>query len=77
MQDNDLQQQRETEENELLNQVAYSHGVNADHIRELMMTEKEAATHLRRRNIYDDILKKVDAFVTENELIAQQKAVNS
>lgn len=77
MTDNDLQLQREEEENQLLNEVAASHGINPDHIRELMMTEKEAATHLRRRNIYDDILKKVDSFVTDNELKLQKATANS
>lgn len=76
MTDNDLQLQREEEENLLLDEVASAHGVNPDHIRELMMTEKEAATHLRRRNIYDDILKKVDDFVKKNE-IEQQKALTT
>ena len=76
MSDNDLQLQREEEENLLLNEVAASHGINPDHIRELMMTEKEAATHLRRRNIYDDILKKVDSFVTENERVLQKAMLN-
>lgn len=77
MSDNDLQLQREEEENQLLNEVAASHGINPDHIRELMMTEKEAATHLRRRNIYDDILKKVDLFVTDNEIKLQKATANS
>mgnify|MGYP001485197123 CR=1 FL=1 len=57
--------EKEREEFELLKQAAQKHGVNADHIRELLVTEKEHLTYLRRRNILHDIQRKVERFVEE------------
>ncbi len=61
------QLQRQEEELQILRDVAQKHGVNPDHIRELLLTEKEYVTFLKRRNIFDDILKKVERFVKEKE----------
>ncbi|NJK82935.1 MAG: DNA phosphorothioation system sulfurtransferase DndC [Saprospiraceae bacterium] len=68
MLDNRQLQEKEKEELELLREVATQHQVNADHIRTLLLTEKEYVTFLRRRNILDDIQKKIEGFVKEDEL---------
>ncbi len=65
MLDNKKQMEKEQEELSLLKKVAQKHDVKADHIRELMVTEKEYATFLKRRNILDDIQKKVEKFALE------------
>jgi DNA sulfur modification protein DndC len=65
MLDNKNEELKESEELELLTQVAKKHNVNPNHIRELMLTEKEHVTFLRRRNILDDITNKIERFVTE------------
>ncbi len=65
MLDNKKKIEKEQEELHLLNKVAQKHSVKADHIRELMVTEKEYATFLKRRNILDDIQKKVERFAME------------
>ncbi len=65
IQDFELTKKRKEEELTLLKEVAEKHGVNADHIRELLMTEKEFVSFLRRRNIYTDIQKKIERFVNE------------
>lgn len=57
--------EKEREEFDLLKKAAEKHGVNADHIRELLVTEKEHLTYLRRRNILEDIQKKIEKFVEE------------
>ena len=57
--------EREREELDLLKEVAAEHGFNPDHIRELMMTERDFAAYLRRTNIYQDIRKKVERFAKE------------
>lgn len=67
MADNDKQLQREEEEFNLLREIAEQNGVDPNHIRELLMTEKEYASFLRRSNVYSDIQKKVEFFVTSNE----------
>lgn len=65
MLDNKKQFEKEQEELSLLKKVSEKHAVKADHIRELMVTEKEYATFLKRRNILDDIQKKVEKFALE------------
>jgi len=65
MLDNKKQLEKEQEELKLLTKVSKAHKVNPNHIRELMVTEKEYATFLRRRNILDDIQKKIEKFVSE------------
>ena len=65
MQDHPLTAAREKEELDLLREVAEEHGINPDHVRELMMTEKDFVTYLRRTNILQDIQKKVARFATE------------
>ncbi len=50
MSDNNKQLQREEEEFDLLREVAELNGVDPNHIRELLQTEKEYATFLRRNN---------------------------
>ena len=65
MLDNKKQFEKEQEELSLLKKVSQKYAVKADHIRELMVTEKEYATFLKRRNILDDIQKKVEKFALE------------
>lgn len=67
MLDNKKQQEKEQEELQLLKEVAGHHKVDPNHIRELMVTEKEYVTFLKRRNILDDIQKKIERFTTEIE----------
>lgn len=69
MLDNRQLQEKEKEELELLREVAEQHQVNADHIRTLLLTEKEYLTFLRRRNILDDIHKKIEGFAKENNAL--------
>ncbi|MDI9311210.1 MAG: DNA phosphorothioation system sulfurtransferase DndC [Limnohabitans sp.] len=64
---NNKQSLKEKEELELLTEVSMQHNVNPNHIRELMVTEKEYVTFLRRKNILDDIQKKIEKFVTETK----------
>lgn len=59
------QTQKEQEELELLREVAKDYGVEANHIRELMVAEKEFMTNSGRKNIIDDIHKKVEKFAKE------------
>ena len=59
------QSDKDKEEIELLIGIADEYNVNPSHIRELMVTEKEYVTFLRRRNILDDIQKKIEKFATE------------
>ncbi|MBV6440607.1 MAG: hypothetical protein EPGJADBJ_02279 [Saprospiraceae bacterium] len=66
--ENDKRLQRDEEEQTLLREVAYEHEVNPNHIQELMLTEKEYASFLKRRNIFDDIFKKIEKFTIENSL---------
>jgi DNA sulfur modification protein DndC len=75
MTDNQKQLQREEEEYALLKEVAQENGVDPNHIRELLVTEKEYVTYLRRRNIYDDILKKVEYFVKKAEIEQKEPVV--
>lgn len=75
MAENDKQLQRDEEEFKLLRETAEHNGVDPNHIRELMITEREYASFLRRRNIYDDILKKVEFFVEQNERKQQEPAI--
>jgi len=63
--ENDKQLQRTEEEFRLLQEVAAEHDVNPEHIQELLLTEKEYASYLKRRNIFDDIFKKIEKFTTE------------
>ncbi|GAB3641751.1 DNA phosphorothioation system sulfurtransferase DndC [Spirosoma arcticum] len=72
MLDHSLGAEREREELDLLREVAAEHGFNPDHIRELMMTERDFVTFLRRRNIFDDIHKKIERFTKEE--VAKQPA---
>jgi DNA sulfur modification protein DndC len=65
MLDNKKQIQKDKEEIKLLKKISDVHGVNSNHIRELMVTEKEYVTFLRRRNVLDDIQKKIEKFATE------------
>jgi DNA sulfur modification protein DndC len=58
--------EREREELDLLKEVAAEHGFNPDHIRELMMTERDFTAFLLRRNIYTDIRKKIERFAKES-----------
>ncbi|RZK09659.1 MAG: DNA phosphorothioation system sulfurtransferase DndC [Flavobacterium sp.] len=67
MLDNKKQAEKEREELNLLKEVSKVHNVNPNHIRELMLTEKEYVTFLKRRNILDDIQKKIEKFATETE----------
>ncbi|MCU0447014.1 MAG: DNA phosphorothioation system sulfurtransferase DndC [Microscillaceae bacterium] len=71
MLDNRQLQEKEKEELELLREVAEVHQVNADHIRTLLLTEKEYVTFLRRSNVLIDIQRKIEGFVKENELNQQ------
>lgn len=64
---NKERKKQEAEEMRLLEEVAKEHGVNPDHIKTLMVTEKENAKYLRRRNIYEDIKTKIERFVIERE----------
>lgn len=66
--ENDKRLQRDEEEQTLLREVASEHEVNPNHIQELMLTEKEYASFLKRRNIFDDIFKKIEKFTIENTL---------
>ena len=63
--DHEQQSKKEQEELELLREVSEGFGVEANHIRELMTSEKEFVTFSGRRNIVDDIQKKVEKFVKE------------
>lgn len=65
MLDNRQIEEKEKEELDLLNEISKKHNVNPSHIRELIITEKEYVTYLKRRNILTDIQKKVEKFVTE------------
>jgi DNA sulfur modification protein DndC len=65
MQDNPLAAAREAEELALLREVAEEHGINPDHVRELMMTEKDLVTYLRRTNIFQDIQRRIARFAAE------------
>jgi DNA sulfur modification protein DndC len=65
MLDNKKQFEKEQEELSLLKAVSENYNVNPNHIRELMITEKEYVTFLKRRNILDDIHKKIEKFATE------------
>lgn len=67
MLDNKKQVKKDKEEVSLLKKISDKHGVNSNHIRELMVTEKEYVTFLRRRNILDDIQRKIEKFATEVE----------
>lgn len=67
MLDNSSEETKENEELALLSEVAKKHGINPNHIRELMLTEKEHVTFLRRRNILDDITNKIERFASENK----------
>jgi DNA sulfur modification protein DndC len=62
---NSLQKTREEEELELLREVSKEHQVNPDHIRALMVMERDHAAFLRRKNILDDMQKKIEKFATE------------
>jgi DNA sulfur modification protein DndC len=55
----------EEEELELLREVAEAHKVKPDHIRSLMTLERDHAALLRRRNILDEIQKKIEKYATE------------
>lgn len=59
---------REQEEFKLLSEVADEHSVNPNHIRELMTTEKEYVTFLRKSNLLDDIQRKIEKFADANLL---------
>ncbi len=63
--DSKRQSKTEQEELDLLKEVAEDHGVLANHIRELMLTEKECVSYNGRRNIIDDIQKRVEKFVKD------------
>lgn len=65
MLDNKKQAEKEKEELNLLKTVSKDYNVNPNHIRELMLTEKEYVTFLKRRNILDDIQRKIEKFATE------------
>ncbi|HRK28958.1 MAG TPA: DNA phosphorothioation system sulfurtransferase DndC [Chitinophagales bacterium] len=59
-------QQKEQEEFELLKIAAEKHGVNADHIRQLMIVESEFSVSLgRRHNIHNNLQQKIAQFVEE------------
>jgi DNA sulfur modification protein DndC len=59
------QSDNDAEELELLKQVAEEFSVNSDHIRELMIIEKEHVNFLRRKSIFDDIEKKIKNFTMD------------
>lgn len=63
--ENRNQIEKEREELETLSNVAKSYNVNPNHIRELIITEKEYATFLKRRNVLTDIQKKIERFSAE------------
>jgi DNA sulfur modification protein DndC len=67
MLDNKLLLEKEQEELKLLQEAAEENGVMANHIRELVIVESEHTTSLRRRNIFEDIQKKIEKFVDELE----------
>lgn len=56
---------KEQEEMALLKKAAEQHNVKAEHIKELIITEQENVTYLKRRNILDDFQKKIERFVKE------------
>lgn len=63
-------EKREFEEFQILKDVAEENGVNPNHIRELLLTEKEYVTYLRRSNVFNEIQKKIERFVDRENLIA-------
>jgi DNA sulfur modification protein DndC len=65
-------EKRALEEFELLREVATQNDVNPNHIRELLLTEKEYITYLRRGSVFNEIQKKIERFVErENPLVAE------
>lgn len=56
---------REREEIDLLKKSSKKYNVKAEHIQELLVTEQENVTYLKRRNIIDDFQKKIERFVKE------------
>ena len=61
-------EKREFEEFQILKDVAEENGVNPNHIRELLLTEKEYVTYLRRSNVFNEIQKKIERFVDRENL---------
>ena len=59
---------KEQEEFELLKSAAQKHGVNPNHIRQLMMVESEFSVSLsKRNNVHVNLQKKIEQFVEENQ----------
>ncbi len=56
---------RKKEEIDLLKKSSKKYNVKAEHIQELLVTEQENVTYLKRRNIIDDFQKKIERFVKE------------
>lgn len=55
------------EEYHILAKACETHGVNPDHVKELMQLEKEHLSFLRRHNIFEDMRKKIERFIDETD----------
>lgn len=64
---NDERKRQEAEELKILEEVAQEHDIKSEHIRSLIVTEKEHVGYLRRKNIFDDIQNQLRRFVLEIE----------
>jgi DNA sulfur modification protein DndC len=63
-------EKRALEEFQLLREVAEQNDVNPNHIRELLLTEKEYITYLRRGSVFNEIQKKIERFVERENPLA-------
>jgi len=59
-------ERKEQEAFKLLKKVSKKYDVKAEHIRELLIVEQEKANYLRRRNVFDDIQKKIEHFTKKH-----------
>jgi DNA sulfur modification protein DndC len=57
---------RKREEYRILAEACEAHGVDPDHVKELMQLENEHLSFLRRHNIFEDMRKKVERFIVES-----------
>lgn len=62
---NEEGKKQEAEELKLLEEICLKEGINPDHIRTLMETEKSNAHYLRRGSIFIEMRKKIERFVDD------------
>jgi len=67
LENQNLQDERRSEEYRVLEQICIEHGINPEHIKVLMEIERKKYGFLRRNNLFSDMKTKIEEFVKEME----------